>query len=112
MKTLSGPLLRKALPSPSAITMGNTSVQNIASGSRRNSLMRHSVSCASWFFRKSLIAQLPACECDEHVLERRVMCGQSGEGCTAPLYEVEQCRHGCMHLLHGERSACRRSAHC
>src|SRR5688500_322747 len=93
----SSPCWRKAIPSPAASRIGNTKVQNTASGSRMNSRNRTSVSCArgrplnpraaresrgpsflpdSLVSRNasaaSLIAQRPACQRHEHILERRV----------------------------------------
>src|SRR5262249_14602408 len=85
-----GPWLRNAMPSANAMSTGNANTQNTASGSRKNTTMRVRVnwnSAESFRLRRSLIAQGPARQVHEHVLERRVVSRQAGER-QAPALEL------------------------
>src|SRR5438105_2740435 len=70
--------------------------------------MRARVSCTSGWSR---IAQLPAGERHEDVLQRGMVGGEERELGAPPLQEAEQRGDGAMHLGHREGRAIERRAH-
>src|SRR6266568_4942392 len=77
------------MPSPTDNTIGNASDQKSASGSRTNSRKRVSVSSRS----ESRIAEMPAGQGHEHVLQRRGMRAQVGQPEAIALEERQQRRN-------------------
>src|SRR5688572_13582945 len=94
--------LRKAIPSPAVIRTGKRKAQKIASGSRTNSRIRTRTSRTSGRSVNgrggSAIAQGPAGQVDEHILERGRVGSELGQGETAGSEQRQQRRHGAMGL--------------
>src|SRR5438128_2630106 len=112
MRTGCGPRFLNAMPSANASSTGNANTQKTASGSRRNSRTRQSVSSRiAEYFAASLIAQMPPGERDEHVLERRAVRGQLGQDRAALAQQRHERRHGFVRARHGEAGARRGGAH-
>src|SRR5262245_54710304 len=83
-------VLRNARPSPAASSSGNPNTQNSASGSRKNSRNRRSV---SWKSGCSLIAQMTSRQGDEDVLQGGRMRPQFRELDVSPHELGKQRRH-------------------
>src|SRR5688500_11751479 len=106
--TGSSPRVRNAIPSAHVMITGNMKTQNTASGSRRNSRNRASVSstsgCAAACCEGLVIAQLTARQRDEHILQGRTVRAQLAQRGVLAVQQVEQRRHGQMQLRGGQRS--------
>src|SRR5829696_1470893 len=92
-----------AIPSAMAMSTGNTNIQKRASGSRTTSSSRVRVSSRSGAPRMLRIAQVPAGELHEHILQRRAVRCQQRERRPASLERRQQPRHGQVHFRCAEQ---------
>src|ERR1051326_7250722 len=105
-RILSGAFSRNASPRAIVRRIGNANTQKIASGSRRNSRMRMSVSSTSGgWVRGSGIAALPPRHRHEQILERRRVRRERDQLRAARLDHVEHLRHRDGERVDAQREA-------